>query len=359
MHRRVWRAGVVGLAVARVALVPAGARAQEHRLELEWTAPPACPSRADVLQTIDELLGRSSGAALEAPLKVRARIEGLDQAWTVELWWRDSRVEQTRRLQATSCTELARAAALVVVFAIDPTGEALGTPAPETPASPAENETTPPVAERTAVDRTPATAPAPPAPAQKSTLSMLAPADRKPTDDSDERRVEGRLLWFGRAQAAFDFGALPSTGVGATAGAGVQRGRFLGAVDFSLFYPQEVGRAEAQGGGRFWMAGASLEPCYVIALQDTALKVCAAGRLEVISARGRGLVVEEDGVAWFPRFGLGAEVGHPLTSNLGLLAGVRPLLAPARPTFVIDDGLIHEPDFLSVLCTAGVQIGPF
>src|SRR5688572_2233862 len=98
MHRRAWRAGVAGLVIARVALDAADASTQEHPLELEWTAPAACPTRADVLETIDGLLGRSANAALEAPLKVRARVEGLDQTWTVELWWRASRVEQTRRL---------------------------------------------------------------------------------------------------------------------------------------------------------------------------------------------------------------------------------------------------------------------
>ena len=55
MQHRAWRSGVACSAIAGVVLHAADANGQEHRLELEWSAPPACPTRADVLQTIDEL----------------------------------------------------------------------------------------------------------------------------------------------------------------------------------------------------------------------------------------------------------------------------------------------------------------
>jgi hypothetical protein len=358
MQHRAWGTGVACFAIAGAVLHAADTNGQEHRLELEWSAPPACPTRADVLQTIDSLLGRPANDVLEAPLGVRARVDAIERIWTVELWWRASGVEQTRRLQATSCAELARAAALVVAFAIDPGGEALGTT--ETPALPAQGEAGPPVAERPAADREPAPVPTLPVPAGRASLPPPAPADRKPPDRR-ERRSEGELLWFARAQAAFDFGALPSPAVGAAAGAGIRRGPFLGAAELSLFYPQEVNGTSAgtQGGGRFWLGGASLEPCYVMDLRDAAVHFCAVARLDLIAAAGQGVVTTEDGVAWFARVGAGAQVWHPLTSNLGLLAGVRGLVGPAVPTFVIDDGVVHEPDFFSVLGTAGVEFGPF
>jgi hypothetical protein len=358
MQHRAWGTGVACFAIAGAVLHAADTNGQEHRLELEWSAPPACPTRADVLQTIDSLLGRPANDALEAPLTVRARVDAIERMWTVELWWRASGVEQTRRLQATSCAELARAAALVVAFAIDPGGEALG--AAETPALPAQPEARPPDAEPPALDRETAPVPTPPVPARRASPPPLAPADRK-SPDRQERGLEGELLWFARAQAAFDFGTLPSPGVGAAAGAGIRRGPFLGAVELGLFYPQEVTRTVAgtRGGGRFWLGGASLEPCYVIDLRDTAVHFCAVARLDVIAAAGQGAISTDDRMAWFARVGAGAQVGHPLTSNLGLLAGVRGLVGPALPRFVIDDGVVHKPDFFSVLGTAGVEFGPF
>lgn len=101
-------------------------------IELEWTAPAACPDREDVLARVEALLPAApSGDA--APVRARATIVADPAGSTLVLDIDGLPTGAGRReLTAADCDELTDAAALLLALAIDPAA-AVAAPEPVTP----------------------------------------------------------------------------------------------------------------------------------------------------------------------------------------------------------------------------------
>ncbi len=134
-----WRRRAVLMMLATVSDV-AQARAAEG-VSLSWTAPPSCPTRDDVLLDVESIL-RDSGArhGVDATAVVTRAASG--DRWSVELAISSHQGAGERVFDASSCEQLARAVALIVALAVDPTRtvvakpEAPPPPPPPPPASP-------------------------------------------------------------------------------------------------------------------------------------------------------------------------------------------------------------------------------
>lgn len=103
-------------------------------LELDWSAPPECPSRAHVLDEIERLAARRSGRALHANVRVEHRPSGYHGR--VEI--RAGQAFDERDVEGDSCAEIADASALLVALALDRAGtndEPTSAPSPPPPSN--------------------------------------------------------------------------------------------------------------------------------------------------------------------------------------------------------------------------------
>src|SRR5262245_60589029 len=91
-------------------LLTAAARAYAagDELKLEYTAPPACPSRDEIAAGIVHLAGaHESGATVHARVTVDAPTT---RAWSANVSIRRDGLENTRTLTASTCKEVTDAA---------------------------------------------------------------------------------------------------------------------------------------------------------------------------------------------------------------------------------------------------------
>ena len=105
-----------------LAVVPfsRSARATEpvRRFDLSWQASGGCPTGADVVHEVDELVANS---ATNSPIVALVVVESERDGFALTLVVHDAEGSHDRRLEAPTCDELGHAAALIVDLAIDPT----------------------------------------------------------------------------------------------------------------------------------------------------------------------------------------------------------------------------------------------
>lgn len=114
-------AGLLGAAVVSFPDVDVradtGASLASHidGLELDWSAPLECPSRAHVLGEIERLAARRSGRALRANVRVDHRASGYHARVEIHA----GAAFDERDVEGDSCIEIADASALLVALALD------------------------------------------------------------------------------------------------------------------------------------------------------------------------------------------------------------------------------------------------
>src|SRR5581483_2119888 len=90
------------------------AQAPAPALQLEWSAPPQCPSREAVLASIERRLGSSPRGE-----SISARVTLVEQGGVFRLSI-ETQGGAKRELLGPSCSELAEAGALILALLIDP-----------------------------------------------------------------------------------------------------------------------------------------------------------------------------------------------------------------------------------------------
>ncbi|HEY3495190.1 MAG TPA: hypothetical protein VGK73_10910, partial [Polyangiaceae bacterium] len=157
------------------------------------------------------------------------------------------------------------------------------------------------------------------------------------------------------ARFAVDVGTLPSVALGGSVSASLPFEPMVGIAAISLFAPQTVTVNAA--GGTFLLGSLSLLPCWPFPLGRVRLLPCASLEADLIAASGRGVDEPEEPFTWFARFGLGAELGYALSQRVALAAGALLLVAPARPRFVVGDGVeLFQPSALGGRFSAGLDV---
>lgn len=330
--------------------------AQSSQIQLLWSAPASCPDREFVVKSIAELTGglRSNSAPA---LRVRAEIVERAGAFRLQLSWSSGGVQSERIMESRSCSELGRAAALVVAIAADPDAN------PTDTNSAGEGAGT--AGQGHGVDA------APPSPGVTGTLSrrrITTPAPPRSSGEPAPRSAEasrsavthassaGRAAHFrARGLFAVEYGALPQGAPGAVAGVSAARGLLAASLDIALFVPQQS--ATTEGTGVFWFGSVALHPCLDPLSGSARVSPCLALDLSAIRAQGEQVDFRRGGLAWFPRFGAGIEFAYAASRRLSLSAGGWLLAAPWRPRFIIgQSSLVHEPVAMEGRWTTGLTL---
>lgn len=255
-------------------------------IELEWRAPPSCPSEAEVL----ERMRAQASVIVTTTLHVRATIEVRDSMATVALVLTNPDGESERSLSATDCAKLTDAIVLVVGVTVEELAiirASVPEPASEVsepvPEPEPESEPEPVPESESEPERKPESEPVPesapesePAPAETITAPEQAPRHRHP-------RVRVGLRAFGGGGFGPTRGGHGNVG-GALALFGDRWRYSLGA---SWSTPRTVA-ASADVRGRFQGWSIATRGCFVpIAAKVIELPLCAG--IEAGQVRGRGL----------------------------------------------------------------------
>jgi hypothetical protein len=306
---------------------------------------------------IRQLAGPSR--ARGAPLRADARvIRSEDGRLRLTLVVRSGDLVGTRRIEGTSCEDLAGAAAVALALllrASGPLGEADLAGDGATEASPGRSSAGGAAPEGQAEAgggaggdplRRPETAP----PARQPEPS---PAAR---EESPSRR-----RWRGVIEAPLGvvgLGPLPEPGLGVAAAAGVSldrlrllgEGRVFGAARMTA-------RDEPGTGADVQLAAAGFRACWAALEGPIELSPCLAVTAQHLRARGHGdHIVPRTAESTWVAAGVGAELRWRLTSWFGLIAAGIGQVEASRPRIAIDGvGILGQIGWGSVLVMAGPE----
>jgi len=273
-------------------------------LRLTWDAPDTCPSATEVEGQFDRLLGGParvpSVKRVEATATVRRASSG---TWTLRLDTAVDNVAGHRDLDGDSCWAVAAAAALVLALTIDPNAAArasltpIGPPAPSLPAAP------PPIAALPA-----------------------APSAAKP------------FRPFFRAFGGVAVALLPKPGAFLGLSAGVRRGWIDAELSALSSFETRAYAADRPGaGGYFRVLAFGTRGCgrATATASPIALRLCAGGEIERMTARGFGVELPGSGGATLVA-ALGAVVAsRPLASWVEIALDLSGTVRPYHPAFVL------------------------
>ena len=303
----------LALAALTAIAVPLRVYAQaSDSFDLAWNAPPGCPSAANVLQRIDLIAGSST----IADTKVQAEgsiTRNRSGRLHLKLRVRVGRLVGERQLDASSCDDLAGAAAVNLVLLLR-SAEAAAAPAPPAP-------DTRVIRSRTAAPRSPAPPP--------------SAAGRAAGDSDRSFRLRLQL-----PQLTSAFALLPEPTLGLAVAAGLELGRALVFVEGILWLPQRwMSRQRPDSGATIDRFEASLRGCWGFPTGPFELAPCLAVTLQNVSARGVGArIAARTATATWLGAGIGARARWQLTSWLGLVIRGEVQVGTSRP-YVSIDGL--------------------
>lgn len=283
MQRAVIVAWVVSAMIAWSSLASAQA------LELDWSAPAACPDASSVRASTERLLARSHRAA--SVVRASGRVTRAGKRWTLLLSIDVHQRRATRNLSAESCATLADAAAWLVAVAVDP-----DLPPPVEDASPAASEaeaTAEPSATPSATSNAPAQAP--------------APTERDGSNTTDDL---AELTWhLGVYSGAFAGGlAGPNPSLGARLSAEL-RGW---SAELSFAHHFEMGMKLAtppQGESEFSAQELALAGCYAWG-SEVRLGPCAVVSLLRVQGNVDHIALPESASAFWSTGGLSIALGY-------------------------------------------------
>jgi hypothetical protein len=266
-------------------------------VELAWSAPSGCPSRDDVVADVERILDGPPSRHVSA----QATVAELGPArWRVLIATNVDGVSGERTLESDSCASLAKGAALVLAWAIDPERSRA-----TVPAAPAGlPDATPPLTIPTPPEEGPPPLPSTAkAPASRSPPppTTAEPAPRNPSKRAGGQRwpVQASVI----ADASGDLGVLPEAGLGVEVGAGVLAGPLRFEVLGSDWLSQNVTSAAAptsgQGATLHFLEGA-LRGCFRFPRGALELDPCVGAGVVVANSVGfRESSTESSSEAWF------------------------------------------------------------
>jgi hypothetical protein len=330
------------------------------QLQLEWTAPAACPSIDDLrtrlrdrLPTVDQPL--SPGMA---PLEVTASIGLTAQGFEARIELRNREGAGERVVSSRDCSLLTDAIVLVIAVTLDPVTTAARESRRED--SPEEPSSEVSVTEEQPDDELPAatlTADPAPAPTSTPTDGELGVSIRGSGDDEDRTTTLTSTLQLGlRILGGGGFGPT-NTGYASLAGSVALIGdRWRVAIDGRWAVRRSVVR-DGGAGGQFdaWLVGAV--GCFVSGRAKLELPVCAG--VEAGQVRGQGLptlpIVDQ---AAFPYVALRLAPGVTWVPIDRLAIGfVLELAAPlTRGEFVVDAIVVQRVVPVAVRGMLGIEI---
>jgi hypothetical protein len=323
------------LAIGVIVSMPRRAMADVEPLPLElmWDAPAGCPDTSFVRRRIEQLVHESPAASTHATAKIDSAADG---RFHLVLTVHAGNLDETRTIDAASCSALADAFAVVVALAIDASHEAArveGSPTGQEPAPDRERlpSTTPPTAVH---------------PVQKESL-----APRRPTPPATHL-----ALGLGGSVVS---GPLPQVSPGIVASAALRLSRFRVGVLGTRSFRQSP-YFDRTAGASFDMIDVGAFGGYLVPLGIVAVGPYAS--FEATYVRYQGFGIRKPGVSsrTWPTAVLGGRVEVGVTRRVGLFARADVLLPIGAPTFTLattgDRVSLHDPSGLAARFSLGAEI---
>lgn len=340
---------LLGLAVAWAVIEPAvPPPPTPARWELEWAAPPACPSAAAIYEQVAALVPDARGG--EGVLYVHASVEPRGEAFVLSLRTDFAGRHDEREVRARACNELAEAVTLVVAFSLDPALAVTTPPAfePSTtvPDAP-EHEPGPSPSPQPTSAATPAAADPPAA-----SLDASLPADASP---QPSKRSRSPTAWMLRLAPKLEVGTLPAFGGGLELAVGMLWRWWRLELHGSHSWPR---RAVGPGGsaGRFQLGAVGVRGCgrprvgrvvelpVCLGLQGGALRVDSEGLQPPTTVHGPWLA---------PSLGVGLAAGGPRVGLWTLVEGSATLV---WSRVLVGQETVFRPFPVAARWLAGIEI---
>jgi len=305
-------------------IAPAAAQ-PTARLSLTWNAPPVCPTDSDVQARVDALLGGEASAARFADVRAIGQVERSGGGFRLLLGMGvGSAPPSSRIIEASSCDELAGAAAIAIALL------ARSTIAAAASASPEQSSAEPPPTAAPDVKKPDATPPPEPH-----------------VEDAKGDSQSGRLhLAIDLPVAAASWGTMPSVGLGLGAAVGVRFKSLRVVAGGDLWRGQT-----SQFSGidtHFSLQSGRVDSCLVQTMHGVELGPCAGVAVQRLTGAGVSsdtFLAKSHTTAWVSAVG-GIFLAWPIPgfATLRLFGQASVLVSPVRPRFVIEQlGPIHEP----------------
>lgn len=328
---------------ALAALAPVHAAAQEHEplLELEWSAPPGCPTHDEVVTRVNDLVGHAR-PSMGRTVSARGRVTSEPAVAHRPRYRLDLTIagsESNRRsMVGDDCSHLVDAAALILALDIDPDALAHHGPSPE------EFEHAP--------------VPPPSSAASRETRSNAASSPRPPM--ASRARATGRGFdLYGGPRLVLDDGSLPRTTLGVAAFAAVTRGHLALEAQGTAYNERFTAHAPRTGRGAAYVSLATFaaHACWRAFLLDVDWRSCLGGEVGLESATGVGVARPETSRGVWSAGSLMFAARAMPRSRISPTAGLA-LVYPfgAHPVFIDGLGTIFEPSVLALRCFLGVDV---
>jgi hypothetical protein len=326
----------------------------DEKVLVHWSAPPSCPSEAELKRAIEAHLGQSPGATREHPLAITAHVAQAEGRYAVRLRFDGRSGVEERSLEHPECGKLLDAAALVIALAIDP-----GRVNAHQPSSGASQVDSPPP---TSDGAPAASAPAPPT-AEVASPRAVTPRPRPEGERRSERsdaasRPRGPGAPFELPLGVFVLagtGALPGTGPGLGVDFALARRHFELGVVGRYWSPRGApveGPRSSEVSLGWWAA--ELRACGVPWLGAWRLRLCAAGGGGDLWGRGVGVSNSRTRHTFVPTLSAGALLGYR-RGRLSPFVGLAADWLPVQPSYGIVQGSdIVEVHRSSVLALSGM-----
>lgn len=296
---------------------------------LRFSVPSDCDPRADVIEDVERLIGRSLDEVdAEFDIRITARKKG---GYELLISNPRSGKDAERRLAGDTCAEIGNAASVTLAIAIRLDAE------PEAEPEPAATQ-----------QRAP-TAPARPAPPQP-----VRDAVPRPRPPGGANPAPFALLGL---SAVVDTGALPAVVGGGelSAGIGWRSVRFLALGTFLA--PASASLAHGRG-GEFRLFAASPLVCFERP-RSFSVRGCLGFELGRLSGEGTGVARTRLGSALWAAPRGDAGVTFALADGLAGVAGLGLLMPLSRPPFVLDAGeAVHRSAAFDLRGRLGVEFRP-
>lgn len=335
-------------------LASAPVESPAEALELEWSAPEACPGSEDVHRAIASRLS-APGDEERGLAVVRAHgvVHSVPEGYRLDLQlWVDGS-QGTRTIEAETCPALADAASLVIALAIDPslsTAPAVETPEPEpSPPTPSTDDAIPALVPERPERSSPTEADAS-APSTEPEPSPASPPSeaREPNLVSPSRPDAPELHLDLSGLAGPGFFLLPQTVGFIELEVGLSGRGWRVSIGANVWTPaRERSQINPSVGGRFLAWASPVRACYAPVVGSVDFALCPGVELGAIHGEGTGMLdpARRDASLWAAALGSGSVRWWPraLGDRLGLFLRVEGLASLTRPSFgTQSSGVIYQ-----------------
>jgi hypothetical protein len=303
-----------GVCLVGVCLVAASATSASAAT-IKVTAPAGCVEASSIGEQVDGLIGRPVGSVEGVDFEVTISDRPAPQPWRLRLdtLGSASHDRRTRELTASTCAELADAAAVAIAVSI------------------------------ASLDDGAATAPARAEPTPGPVVSARPTATPPPT------QVGLQVLAVG------EVGAVPATTLGLAVGGFIQIGSLRLVADGALFAPRRALLSDGTG-GEFQLAVLGGLGCATGGLGRVLVLGCGGAEVGRLSGDGLGVRNPSSRAELWLAGRAEAGANFSIGPRAALALRVGAALPVFRPTFLLDATTVYRPSAVTGRATAGVEL---